>query len=241
MDPLSILASSTALFGALKDGYRYAKDVIKAPEERREFTRRLDYVTDIKKILDDQLAKEDDPDNAPWVQLLSPQKNPNSPLAQLLEIMNNMLATLKTKETSFRNLKDLRWHSEKKELEKFFGAMDGCCSRIAAYLSIGSIGDSKILRENNELSKDTNAITKKMAARQEAQIEAENLLREESDRKSIERWLSPLDFQARQREIFESAAKTGEWFMELEEFKIWSEGKLEWLRCHGKLAWKSGP
>jgi hypothetical protein len=74
-----------------------------------------------------------------------------------------------------------------------------------------------------------------MAANQEAQMEVEKSDREESDRKAIERWLSPLDFQARQREIFEAAAKTGKWFMEREEFNCWKKGKLEVLRCHGRV------
>jgi hypothetical protein len=235
MDPLSIIAGSIAIFDALKEAYRFAEDVIKAPEERDEFTRRLDCVADIKKILGDCLAKEADPENSEWVKLLDAKKNPNSPLAGLGQIMQKMLATLKTKETSIRKWKDFKWHSEKKSLESYFVAIDGCCTRIVFVLSTANIEISRLSRENNALLKDTNSITRKMAANQEAQMEVERLDREESDRKAIERWLSPLEFQARQREIFEPAAKTGKWFMEREEFRYWKKGELEVLRCHGRV------
>jgi hypothetical protein len=228
MDPLSIIAGSIAIFDALKEAYRFADDVIKAPNERDEFMRRLLCVADIKRILVDCLAQEEDPEHSRLVQALDVDKNPQSPLKGLLDVMNKMLDKLTTKETTKRKWKDFKWHSEKKSLEGFFVAIDGCCTRISLVLTTANIEISRLSRENNVL-------LKKMAAKQDVQMEAEKLLREETDRKAVERWLSPLDNQARQREIFELAAKTGEWFLELEQFKYWKRGELEVLRCHGTV------
>jgi len=225
MDPLSIIAGSIAIFDALKEAYRFADDVIKAPEERDEFTQRLHCVADIERILRDCLKQEEDPAHSPIVQTLDVKKNAHSPLVGLRDIMNKMVDTLKTKETRYRKWKDFKWHSEKKSLEALFLAIDGCCTRVSIHLNTANI----------RLSSETNAIVKRTAAKQDMQIEAEKLMREESDRKEVERWLSPLEDQARQREIFAGAVKTGKWFLELEEFKYWERGELEVLRCHGTV------
>ncbi|TVY36955.1 hypothetical protein LSUB1_G005363 [Lachnellula subtilissima] len=225
MDPLSIIAGTIAIFDALKEAYRFADDVLKAPTEREEFTRRLLCVADIKRILVDCLAQEEDPEHSHLVQTLDIKKNPQSPLVGLLEIMNRMLENLRTKETTARKWKDFKWHSEKKSLEGFFVAIDGCCTRISLVLNTANI----------RLSRENNVLLKKMAAKQDMQIEQESKDREETERKAIERWLSPLDNQARQREIFEGAVKTGNWFLELEQFRYWKRGELDVLRCHGTV------
>jgi hypothetical protein len=56
---------------------------------------------------------------------------------------------------------------------------------------------------------------------------------EESDRKNIQPWLSRLDFQARQRAIFDQSFPTGKWFLELPAFNYWKQGQIDVLRCHG--------
>jgi hypothetical protein len=228
MDPLSILASSAALFEAVKDSYRYAKDVIKAPKEREELIRRLDSISSIHRLIKDELDRIPNAENLSWAQALSPRKNLDSPLAELVEIMKQMLVVLKTNGTRYRKMKDFRWHSEKKILESFFGRLDSCYLRVVACLSLSNI-------EGSRLTRDIDSRTKLIETMQKAQIDADKMAREETERKAIERWLSPLEFQARQREIFESAAKTGEWFTRSDEFNIWKEGELEWLRCRGAL------
>ncbi|TVY44584.1 Ankyrin [Lachnellula occidentalis] len=197
MDPLSIIAGTIAIFDALKEAYRFADDVLKAPAERDEFTRRLLCVADIKRILADCLAQEEDPEHSHLVQILDIKRNTQSPLVGLLEIMNKMLEKLRTKETTARKWKDFKWHSEKKSLEGFFVAIDGCCTRISLVLNTANI----------RLSSENNVLLKKMAAKQDMQIEQQSRDREETERKAIERWLSPLDNQARQREVFEGAAR----------------------------------
>jgi len=220
MDPLSIIAGTIAIFDALKEAYRFADDVLKAPTERDEFTRRLRCVADIKRILGDCL--KEDPEHSHLVQTLD-MKRKDSPLAGLLDIMNQMLEKLRTKETTARKWKDFKWHSEKKSLEGFFVAIDGYCTSISLVLSTANI----------RLSSENNVLLKNMAAKQDMQIEQENKDREEKERKAIERWLSPLDNQARQRQIFEGAITTDNWFLKLEQFQCWERGELDVLRCHG--------
>ncbi|KAH6675779.1 ankyrin repeat-containing domain protein [Halenospora varia] len=62
-------------------------------------------------------------------------------------------------------------------------------------------------------------------------------LQEESKRKEIEAWLSPLEFQVRQQQIFEEFAfhhQAGQWFLERDEIKYWKEDVVKVLRCYGE-------
>ncbi|RDL33311.1 uncharacterized protein BP5553_08750 [Venustampulla echinocandica] len=230
MDPLSIIASSAAIFDALKSAYRFAEDFIKAGEEREDFKSQLNCVADLEWALNQCIEKgKSDPD-ASWLQPLDPV-NASSPLAGLERTMAKMVKTLKMKESTFKQrLKDFKWHSEKKAMEEFFRAIQGYCQAINVRLSIGNI---ILSRSQMALMRETHEMTKNMAANGERQRKEEQARREEVERKDIERWLSPLDFQARQREIFEMATRSSSWFLDLPEFKCWKEDSLAVLRCYG--------
>jgi hypothetical protein len=231
MDPLSIIVSSAALFDALKEAFRFAKDVIKAPEERREFNQRLQCVETIRTVLNARLEQEKDQPGQLWFATLDPQQNENSPLAALYETMVKMLAMLKDKEKKWqKRLSDFKWHSEKKSLEEYFVAINGFCSTIGVILNSAQIG---ISREQIAIAKDHMAISKAMAAGLEQQRETEKKRREKDERKDIENWLSPLDFQAKASELFDMSADTGQWFLDLPEFQAWKRGELKNLRGYG--------
>lgn len=68
--------------------------------------------------------------------------------------------------------------------------------------------------------------------RQRREVKKENEIR-----KAIMQWLSPLDFLARQRNIYGALSNhfsPGQWFLNSEEFKRWADEAQEWqLRCYG--------
>jgi hypothetical protein len=102
------------------------------------------------------------------------------------------------------------------------------------------------LDEDRMESREMATITKSMAAKMEsleASVDADRKERkrerEKSERKLIEKWLSPLEFQSRQQTIFEKAAsfqkgRIGQWFLEGEEFKYWKQGRIKVLRGYGE-------
>jgi hypothetical protein len=226
-DPLSILASSIAIVDGLKEAIRFAKDVIKADDEREEFLQRFQCVTEVKETLDTCLTGEKDITGQPWFERLYPKnpKTPKSPLAGLEETLLKIVKILKLKETTFKQrMKNFEWHTEKKSLEGLFSAIDGYCIRILMTLSAGNMSS---VRENI-------TITQKIAAMMEEDQKAKKVQLEEEQRKRIEQWLSPLEFPAQQRKIYEKSARTGQWFLNLPEFKCWEQGEFRTLRCYGK-------
>jgi hypothetical protein len=224
-DPLSILASSLAIVDGLKEAIRFAKDIIKADDEREEFLQRFECVNEVTKTFETCLTGEKDVTGQPWFERLDPTKNPKSPLAGLQETLSKMVKILKWKETTFKQkIKNFEWHSEKKSLESLFSAIDGYCIRILMILSAGNMSS---VRENI-------TITQKIVAMMEEDQKAKKVQLEEEQRKRIEQWLSPLEFPAQQREIYEKSARTGKWFLDLPEFKCWEQGEFRTLRCYGK-------
>ena len=51
---------------------------------------------------------------------------------------------------------------------------------------------------------------------------------------SVAEWMSPLDFNQKQADIFERReGHTGQWFLEDQTFKEWEAGEIGPLWCHG--------
>ncbi|KAG9236434.1 ankyrin repeat-containing domain protein [Amylocarpus encephaloides] len=230
MDPLSVMASSVALFDGLKEFYRFAQDVIRADDERSDFRSRFNSVENILSMLKQCIARVPDQTRASWMEAL---ENEHSPLRGLLKEMTKMITILKPKETAFKQkAKNFMWHSEKKHMDAHFVTITGYCQQIQIILS-GAAFEFSI--DNFEESKDAHETTKQLAADFREQRQESKLQKEEADRKTIEKWLSGLDFQAHQRDIFETSVETGGWFLDLPEFVLWQDGSLNSLRCYGSM------
>ncbi|KAJ7817632.1 hypothetical protein B0H13DRAFT_1506301, partial [Mycena leptocephala] len=56
----------------------------------------------------------------------------------------------------------------------------------------------------------------------------------DADLRTFAQWLSPLDFEATQENIFSKfAAGTGDWFINHPEFQRWISGEISLLWCPG--------
>ncbi len=281
MDPLSILASTAAIFDALKAAYRFADDVFRADNEREEFRERLKCVEALRGTLEQCIAAEKDQPGHAWVKILMPDDPEESPLWGLQKTMDGMVATLQLKETALKQkLKNFMWHSEKKSLESFFTAIATYCTAILGILSSASFGitrdtntivralaisleetwqEQKRLQEERKVQQEEKRkheeqeskfrdeerkrheeerrlLVEEMRVQQEERNRREleqKRAEEESDRKHIQKWLSPVDFQARQRTIFEQSYRTGQYFLQLPAFQYWKQGQINVLRCFG--------
>lgn len=292
MDPLSIIASSTAIFTALQAAYRFADDVFRADNERAEFLRQLDCVKALKGILDECIESEKNQPGQRWVKALIPDDPKKSPLLGLQTTMEEMTASLDLKKTALlkQKLKNLKWHSEKKSMKDFFTAIATYCTAISGILHGANIGLSRDTytmvkgivasleqgwEEQRRLEEERKArqaekrkyqeqemkfreeerkrveedrkrheeerkfLEEERRAQQEERKRREEEHRkaeEESDRKLIQPWLSPLDFQGRQRTILEQCYRTGQWFLQLPVFEYWKQGQINVLRCHGMIS-----
>lgn len=93
---------------------------------------------------------------------------------------------------------------------------------------------SKVTNERVEKIEGHFYSLKDTLSRQEQERAARRLKKEEESlRKAIEQWLSPLEFLARQRDLIHSCFPTGEWLLESEEFTSWVKGRPWQLRCYG--------
>lgn len=55
-----------------------------------------------------------------------------------------------------------------------------------------------------------------------------------TERTNLIAWLSPLNFWPKQADVFSKRLeRTGEWFLECDEFKTWLNGTQQTLWCHG--------
>jgi hypothetical protein len=248
MDPVSVLglaSSLLAILEGLQKAYRFGRDVIQSDDQRDEFTHRLDYVKTVVESLKALIETENTHADREWVRLIDPEVNARSPIKGLKLTVDTMVDVLNEKRTGWRqNLKKLEWHSEKKILEKHFTEIDGFCTGISVILGAANIG---FARENVTFLRENHIITKDLVAKFEEDREQNKILqegtkrlqveqekrREESEKKTIESWLSPFDFQAQRHEKLDGAARTGKQFLDSPEFQNWEHGDVQLLRCYG--------
>lgn len=105
-------------------------------------------------------------------------------------------------------------------------------------------GHDNLRKDHMGISKLTNERVEKMQgqfdalngtlSRQEEERTQRRLKKEEDSlRKAIEQWLSPLEFPARQQDLMSKCFPTGLWLLESEEFTSWVKGRPWQLRCYG--------
>jgi hypothetical protein len=234
MDPYSALANGIAVFDGLKKFYRFAQDAKKAPVERLEFQERFDSVRSTLQntmtTLANCLAKVKDRKNTLWIKTLEHEQSPLHGLRRLIE---KVIVVLETREGDLEKLwKNLRWHSEKKHLEEDFIAIGDFCRDIRAILANASFEN---IYDHMEETKDIKNMVKKLKDEFDEDRNEKKADKDQVERKAIENWLSTLDFQARQREVYKEALSTGSWFLDLPAFKIWKEGRLKVLQCYGSM------
>lgn len=192
---------------------------------------------------------------------LDAKRNGHSPLIRLAEVTKALSNELRPgQKTRVRDRVFRHW--EKNEIDDQFAAIYECWDRIRIVLDGGHyelseeqhrIQNEQYTLQKNQydlqedhigISKFTNERMEKMQgqfdalngtlSRQEEERTQRRLKKEEDTlRKAIEQWLSPLEFPARQRDLINRCFPTGLWLLESEEFTSWVKGRPWQLRCFG--------
>lgn len=218
LEALGAISSCIAIVEASIKVTQFLKDVAKADSDRDEFITRLERVVEIAERVESRVRSQKDDLGRQRFAALDP-KNSQSPLQKLRTLLQDMQKILvKGRGTNIASgkihkirLKDFKWPGEKKSLEDLRKTLDGYTSEIEVFM-IDAVYD---------ISDDTNIVLKTQEF--------------EAERRSIIRWLSPLDFSARQQHWYETFGKigTGDRFLKSEPFKYWKEKKVKYLRCYG--------
>lgn len=152
---IGVIGSLISIWDGLQKFRRYARDVINAPTEREEFLRRLSCIETVHRALQGSTEASKD---AAWVQELSPTME-SSPVYRLVKTMEQMAEILHLDEELEekgvkKKWKNMKWHSEKRDLEVFFNQIKDHCINILVVLQWGEM---EILREVGKKSEDAAA------------------------------------------------------------------------------------
>jgi hypothetical protein len=127
---------------------------------------------------------------------------------------------------------NLKWHSDKKHLEEDFNAIGNFCRDIHAILDNATLENSY---DNMKETADVKAMIRMLKTDLDEDRYQKRMKEAQLERKLIESWLSTLDFQAMQKDVFKDAVNTGSWFLNLPTLKIWKDGRLKVLQCYGPM------
>ena len=207
-DPLSITASLIAVLQLSTVVVKYLRDVSESGGLKNTLLLEISATKGILETLEDHAAnaQETDPVLENVELLQEPLKNHTALLKKLESIL---LASSKLKKLG----KALKWPFEKSDILETLAALERSKTLFGLALHADSI----------ELSK---AITQQLS-------ELKGYQRNEEFRDII-RWLSPLSFDARHRDIFSKHQKgTGQWLLNDARFMDWQVGRSRLLWCYG--------
>ena len=253
MDGLSAAASVVAILQATQVVADYGISFYKAKEEREKLVRELqDLQFTIERLHDrrqgaqpgerwcqgfDRLTKQSGTVTREGKYLEPAHGKPEGPLAQVYQTIASLSAELTSSQPS-RHLKRLgerlTWYWDKDKFENMLAKIKNAQESITFILN----------QDHWDLSRDTNAkVIEGFARFDDRFTTVEESLRKQQDkerrqeetleRETIERWLSPLDFLARQEQLSEDRFMTYKWLLDDPTFQQWTTGKPWHLRCYG--------
>jgi len=249
MDPvtlLGLLSSIASLAHILNRTVKIGNDIWNSKEERKKFEDDLACVQQIYDLLKDA-TKDMKPseEGEEWFQAIG------SSVKTLLKTLDEIHRKLGGNEENKykKKILALRWHAQKPDVKDSFATIRTSCGliSIALELRISKKQEAHMLISQSHLDL-TEQFRDSQTAANTAILQANATLlqtngailehqlkqKQEEDREGIINWLSKLNFQARQRELFDnSAPETGQWFIEHPVFKCWKRDELEEVRGYG--------
>ena len=206
MDPLSILASVTAIatatfqivsfLGAMKDG----------GHDRLRLTTEVNSLWMVLKILEGQLEPTNLHEEA-WLEGVRSLQAPGGVFDQIREAVQSLDVKLKPQTGHRKALQTLRWPlRDKKDVEETVSHLERLKRSISLVLSHASLAVGTRVHDT--------LVSQKV--------------------KAIIEWLTPLNFLARQESILKGRSKgTGVWFLKSETFDRWKSGDGLVMWCPG--------
>lgn len=206
MDPLSILASVTAMATATFQVVSFLGDIKGGGRDRLRLTDEVNALWIVLKHLEEQLEPSNSHEEA-WLEGVRSLKSPNGVFDQIQEAMQTLSAKLKPRTGYRKALQTLRWPlSDKKDIEEIVKRLERLKSSVSLVLNHASFAVG---------TKTNGALVNQKV-------------------KSIIDWLTPLNFLARQESIVRGRSKgTGAWFLESKTFDRWKSGNDMVMWCPG--------
>ena len=206
MDPLSVLASVTAIATATFQVVKFLGDMKEGGHDRLRLTTEVNSLWMVLKLLEGQLESSNSHEDA-WLEGVRSLQAPNGVFDQIREAMQRLNAKLKPQTGHRKALQTLRWPLvDKKDVEETVGHIERLKSSVSLVLNHASLAVG---------TKVNDALASQKV-------------------KAIIDWLTPLNFLARQESIIKDRSKgTGQWFLESETFDRWRSGEDLILWCPG--------
>ena len=206
MDPLSILASVTALAGATFKIVSFLGGMKEGGNDRLRLTTEVNSLWMVLKLLEGQL----EPTNlheAAWLEGVRSLQMPDGVFEQIRQAIQRLDVKLKPQTGPRKALQTLRWPlRDKKDVEEIVSHLERLKTSVSLVLNHASLA---------------------VGAKVNDALESQKI-------KAIIEWLTPLNFLARQESILKDRSKgTGVWFLESETFDRWSSGDDLVMWCPG--------
>lgn len=206
MDPLSILASVTAIATATFQVVSFLGGMKEGGNDRLKLTTEVNSLWMVLKLLEVQLEPTNSHEEA-WLDGVRSLQVPNGVFDQIREAIQKLDVKLKPQTGHRKAIQTLRWPlRDKKDVEETVGHIERLKSSVSLVLNHASLAVGT--KVNDAL------VSQKV--------------------KAVIDWLTPLNFLARQESIIRDRSKgTGAWFLESQTFDRWRSGDDSVLWCPG--------
>lgn len=206
MDPLSILASVTAIATATFQVVSFLGSMKDGGNDRLRLTTEVNNLWMVLKLLEGQLETTN-PHEEAWLEGVRSLQLPNGIFDQIREAVQRLDMKLKPQTGHRKALQTLRWPlRDKRDVEETVSHVERLKSSVSLVLNHASLAVGT--KANDAL------VSQKV--------------------KAVIDWLTPLNFLARQELIIKDRSKgTGAWFLKSETFERWRSGDDLVLWCPG--------
>lgn len=206
MDPLSILASVTALATATFQVVSFLGTMKEGGNDRLRLTTEITSLWMVLKHLEGQLDRANSHEEA-WLQGVRSLQIQDGVFDQIGKAIDRLNTKLKPQTGRRKALQTLRWPLiDKKDVEETLSHIERLKSSVSLVLNHASLAIGT--KVNDTL------VAQKV--------------------KAVIDWLTPLNFLARQESIIRDTSKgTGSWFLESETFDEWRSGDDSVMWCPG--------
>ena len=225
---LGIASSIVTLIETTKWLVVYGLDFAEAPRAIQELKASLGNLTSLLERL--RVHCENTPVNAPWlqglyqVQIVEKDGKSTVEIRGVLGELQQTIEKISIKLNPSKKWKQSEmwqrpmWHFLKESIKESQADIQRYLGVITAILTL----------KNDETSTEILRIQKE-------DIEKRNTENDRSERMEIIRWLSPLSFLAKERELYaECFQETGKWLLQDQVFDFWAEGDHQfYLQCIG--------
>ena len=206
MDPLSILASVTAIATATFQVVSFLGAMKEGGNDRLRLTTEVNSLWMVLKLLEGQLEPTNSNEEA-WLEGVRSLQVSNGVFDQIREATQRLSMKLKPQTGHRKALQTLRWPlTDKKDVEEIVSQIERLKSSVSLVLNHASLAIGT--KVNDAL------VSQKV--------------------KAVVDWLTPLNFLARQESIIRDTSEgTGAWFLESETFDRWKSGDDMVMWCPG--------